>query len=493
MNSNLFLGVFSMSILSGLVIACGTQSNAKGGVSDTSSSDGDSDRHTDSEIGSELDGDTDSDTDSEIDTDTDSDTDGDTDSADGPEPLGTFCPPLSAPTGDIVNVGPEDPAGLREIAASLKTGDTLLFADGTYSLNGTYLWIDTPGVTLRSKSGNPDAVVLDGGYMGSEVVTIAASDVTVAELTIARAYTHGIHVTSSAAGDTVNTLIYRVHVVDSREQAVKINPHDQSGVYVDDGEVACSLIRLTDAGRPNVNPTSGGCYTGGVDAHQARGWVIRDNLIEGFWCDTGLSEHAVHFWCGCRDTLVERNRLVDNARGIGFGLMTDGDARTYGDDPCPAANGGYVGHYGGLIRNNEIFVSSRPLLSSPDGFDCGICLWSACGAAVVHNTVISTGDNFSSIEWRFESSQDELIANNLASHTLRQRDGASATELTNLAQAPLSIFVSLDDGDLHLTSGATDAVDMGTLLEPGICDADIEGNARPNGPLPDLGAFELQD
>ena len=56
-------------------------------------------------------------------------------------------------------------------------------------------------------------------------------------------------------------------------------------------------LLLTDAGRAQVQD----CYTGGIDAHSAWGWVVRDNVFEGFWCDQGLSEHAVHFWVTGRD------------------------------------------------------------------------------------------------------------------------------------------------------------------------------------------------
>lgn len=68
-------------------------------------------------------------------------------------------------------------------------------------------------------------------------------------------------------------------------------------------------MELTDAGRHHVTD----CYTGGVDAHLARGRVIRDNHFEGFWCAAGLSEHAVHFWSAGRDTLA-RARVVAEAR-----------------------------------------------------------------------------------------------------------------------------------------------------------------------------------
>jgi hypothetical protein len=400
------------------------------------------------------------------------------------------CPPLAEPDpgSTIIDVDPSEVGNLTGIVSSAKTGDTIRFASGTYDLDGVYMWISTPGVTLRSASGNRDDVVLDGNYQSTEIITVAASDVTIADLTIREAATHPIHVVSTDSADTINTLIYNVHIVDPREQAIKINP-SQGGYFVDDGEIACSHIELTDTGRPNVQPNPGGCYTGGVDAHQASGWVIRDNVIEGFWCNTGLSEHAVHCWRGCRDTVVERNVLLNNARAVGFGLATSGAARTYSGDPCPGVSG-YVGHYNGIVRNNFIFANDSALLSSPDGFDCGICFWSACGARALHNSIVSTGDNFSSIEWRFSTSAGVEITNNIVTHPLRERDGASATVDGNLESAQLSLFVDGQNGNLHLDPGASAAIDQGVMIADGLSDDDIDGDARDVNP--DIGADEVR-
>jgi hypothetical protein len=400
---------------------------------------------------------------------------------------GHFCLPLDSPSGNVTRVTPDDAAGLREIVASAQTGDTILFESGTYHLNGNYIWIATPGITLRSESGNPEDVILDGNYQTTEIVTVAASDCTIAEITIQRASTHPIHVTSSDGGNTDNTRIYRVHIVDPGEQAIKINSHNSAmQVYADDGEVACSSIVLTDAGRPHVNMSASPCYTGGVDAHQARGWTIRDNQISGFYCQNGLSEHAVHFWRGCRDTVVERNILFNNARGVGFGLATSGDARTYSDHPCNSDGEMYVGHVGGVVQNNFIFASDSGLFASESGFDCGICLWSACDASVLHNTIVSTGEIFSAIEWRFDSTS-ATIANNLATHPLRERDGATATLVGNMENANLAEFADAAGGDLHLTAGAA-AIDAGISSISGLPTADIDGDPRDS--TPDAGADE---
>lgn len=47
----------------------------------------------------------------------------------------------------------------------------------------------------------------------AEGITVAASNVTIADLTIKRARTHAIHVVSSSSADTVNTLIYNARGV----------------------------------------------------------------------------------------------------------------------------------------------------------------------------------------------------------------------------------------------------------------------------------------
>ena len=361
---------------------------------------------------------------------------------------------------------------------------TILIADGIYNLNGVYLRIDEANIALRSASGNREAVILDGNYQTTEIIQIVRSNVIIADITLREAYYHPIHVMSTdAGGDVLNTLIYNVHIIDPGEQAIKINKAGDN-VYPDNGVIACSHIELTDTGRPFIRNN---CYTGGIDAHQARNWHVRDNLIEGFWCDNGLSEHAVHFWRGSRDTLVERNNLIDNARGVGFGLTTSGSGRTYADNVCPAAGNGYVDHFGGTVRNNFISADDTTLFNSQFGFDCGICFWNACGAKAHHNTVASTQAPFSSIEWRFDHTEAEIY-NNLVTHQLRDR-GGEASVSGNLVNQPLSIFVDIATGNLHLNASATNVIDQASVLA-GMND-DFDGHNRPAGAAPDVGADEF--
>ena len=276
-------------------------------------------------------------------------------------------------------------------------GTTILLHDGVYDLDGgdaaSRLVFATPGVTMRSLSGDRDAVVLDGGYQTDELISIVASNVTIADLTVREAYNHPVHV-SGVGAPISGTLLRNLRVVDPGQQAIKINAVGQA--WADFGTIECSAIELTDAGRSHVRDS---CYTGGVDAHSARGWIVRRNRISGFWCAAGLSEHGVHFWSASRDTVVEENVIVDCARGIGFGLGQSGADRQYPDDPYPGV--GYLGHVDGVVRNNFVAASDPDLFASLSGFDAGIAIEQARTVLVAHNTVVSTAPPFSSIEWRW--------------------------------------------------------------------------------------------
>ncbi len=341
---------------------------------------------------------------------------------------------------------------------------TILVADGTYLLNGQYLRIAVSGVTVRSQSGRRERVILDGNYQTTEIFQIVASNTTIADLTLKRALDHPVHVMGGGSGDVVNTLIKNVHIIDPGEQAIKINP---SGAFAaHSGTIQGSLIELTDTGRTFVeNDTSNGypCYTGGIDAHGAEGWTVRDNEIRGFWCSTGLSEHGVHFWSDSSDTLVERNLIVDCDRGIGFGL-------------------GSSGHSGGIIRNNMIFHGVGHRYG-----DVGISLESAAGARVYNNTIFQEHDYQNAIEYRFTASRNLTIVNNLTNRAIVSRDGGSTTLLTaNVTTAVGSWFVDPASGNLHLQGERSGVTGAGSAIA-GLTD-DYDNQTRPPGTGIDIGA-----
>jgi hypothetical protein len=407
----------------------------------------------------------------------------------GGSPAG--CDPLPAPSGAVIEVAPDQADELPGIVRDAEPRTTISLADGTYRMTGAgeasrRIQIVSEGVTLRSASGNPEAVILDGEYVTEEIVTVSASNVTVADITIERAVFHPVHVMGGATADTTGTRLRNLRIVDGGEQFVKINTSGATpNTYADDGVVECSRFELTDAGQPHVVPDPGGCYTGGIDAHQARGWVVRGNVFVGIHCTNGsLAEHAIHFWTASRDTLVEQNTIIDCARGIGFGLGDGGGNspdRAYTDDPYPGV--GYVGHYDGVIRNNVIAVSP-----AFEFFDTGIELEQARGARVLHNTVIHPESAFASVSHRF-SNTVVALENNLV-RTIRARDGSSASGDSNLENAADELFRDVPGHDLHLVSGANAAIDQGVALDD--AGNDIDGAPHDRGE-PDLGAHEFRE
>ena len=408
----------------------------------------------------------------------------------GPSPVdasvlpGEPCAPLAPPAGAVVNVDPSMAAALPALVRDAAPGTTFVLADGTYRMSGDEaarrIRIRAPGITLRAASGDASRVVIDGEYATLETISVEASDVTIADLTITHAVDHGIHVVGTDGGpDITGFRLHRARILDCGEQFLKVNPSGARDSFVDEGVVTCSHFEMTDAGRPYVERASGGCYTGGIDVHSARGWRVAHNRFVGIYCaGEGLAEHAIHFWIGSRDTLVERNVIVDCARGIGFGLVESGPGRSYPDDPYP---GLFVGHYDGVIRNNVI-VADMPY------YDTGIELDQARGTLVVHNSILETDRataRYSSIDTRFANSLT-TVRNNLV-RRLTVRGGTSVAD-HNLENVPLDYFADAAGGDAHLTAAATEAIDRGVVdAQSGL---DLDGEPHDRGTAPDLGADE---
>ncbi len=180
----------------------------------------------------------------------------------------TPCDPLPAATGNTVEIWPAQASILRQSVADAATGTTLLLHDGTYDLgcgdSGCRLVFDTPGVTLRSFSGDREAVILDADYQTNELISIYASDIVIADITLMRAYDHPIHISGPGAPISA-ILIHNVQIIDPGQQAIKINP-DGSGLGVtNNSTIECSYIELTDAGRAQIRDE---CYTGGIDGFE---------------------------------------------------------------------------------------------------------------------------------------------------------------------------------------------------------------------------------
>ena len=402
----------------------------------------------------------------------------------GTTPTSASCGVLPGPEAGepTITVTVAQAADLPSIVAGAAEGTTIFLEPGTYRMSGDEssrrIQVRTDGITIRSSTGVRTDVIIDGEYQTNEIFFIQANDVTIADMTIQRAVDHLIHATGSSAGTIHRTMLHNLALYDAGEQFVKVNS-DGANHYVDEGHLECSVLRMSEAGRSHIETQyGGGCYTGGIDAHGARGWRVALNVFDGIHCENGaLAEHAVHFWSGSRDTLVERNEILNCARGVGFGLVESGVERAYVDDPYPGV--GYIGHYDGLIRNNLIYATG----TAEAYFDTGIELDQARGTAIYHNTV-GTPATFSSIDYRF-SNTDVEIRNNLTTR-ITARDGASGQVDHNLESVSVALFRDAPN-DFRLKPSATSAIDQGVSLnEAGL---DLDGRTH-DVRQPDLGAYE---
>ncbi len=389
----------------------------------------------------------------------------------------------------MVSLTPADVDRLPSIIGQAQPNTTFLLADGLYQMSiptdgPRTILINAAGITVRSASGNAEAVIIDGEYVTREIFALRADDVTLAEITLTRALHHLVHVSPGGSKHVEHTLLYGLRLIDGGEQFVKVNSNGAQ-LWSDAGRVQCSRFLLTDAGRPHIANHTGGCYTGGIDTHGGRDWVVRNNHFEGIYCTNGgLAEHAIHFWRRSRDTLIENNTIVDCARGIGLGLIADGPEhqRTYDDEPYPEITE-YIDHLGGLVRNNVIW-------NAIDWYDTGIGIVNTRGAVVVHNTVVSDADHtslfFSSLDYRFPLTRVD-IQNNLVRRITRRGD-AQGSLLANHEDPPIGFFVDAPAADLHLTVDAVAAIDAG--VPHAQAGHDIDGQQH-NETNPDIGADEF--
>ncbi len=368
-----------------------------------------------------------------------------------------LCPPLELPAGPTITVTNE--ADLRYQAQNAAPGTTILVAPGIYNLQEA-VYVTVNNLTIRGATGDRGDVILDGGGMLTgthiHIIAIFADDVTIADLTLRNGDEHGV----SVQGYDRPTL-YNLHILDTGYQLVKVNPptaRGESALGSEDGLLACSRLEYTT--------TSPEDYTNGISAHDAHRWIVRDNQWLRIRTPNQVPAPTILFWSASSDTLVERNLLVDCYQGIAFGNASHGA----GD------------HTGGIVRNNVIYASLP--------HDSVVEMVHASDWLVAHNTALLL--NPDGVTWgmeaRFSDSSGTFAYNLTNMDIFADRDGASGSELGNVTTAQSSWFANAAGADLHLVAGVTAVIDQAAALAD-VRD-DYDGDSRPYGAAPDIGADE---
>ncbi len=330
---------------------------------------------------------------------------------------------------------------LMATESSTKKGNvTVLIKDGEYKLSKG-LCITGDNVTYASYSGKRDAVILNGDFSASHIFWVMSDNVTIKDMTLGRVNNHAIQIHGELDAD--NTVVKNVRFFDIKEQFIKGSFSQSSVSYSDDCIVEDCFFEFTGNEAFQY-------YTGGIDVHRGKNWIVRNNTFRNIQRISGaLTEGAIHFWSASEGTLVEGNIIINCDRGIMLGF-----------DNSP--------HYNGVVKNNFVQTSR----------DVGIYICTSQNTKVYNNTVFSYPGYSNSIEYRF-STMGTMIINNLTNGAISSRDGGTATLENNISSADRTWFVNADKGDLHLSENASSSVDRGKdLLEVSI---DIDGELRESG------------
>ena len=110
-------------------------------------------------------------------------------------------------------VRPPQSVSVNGAVAAVPDSTYIFLANGTFTGAGnvdvTLGGVNAEGLHIVSLSGDPDSCIIDLQDAGRAFYLHSGEgpDTTIADITIKRAYTHPIHVSSETA-DTLNTLIY---------------------------------------------------------------------------------------------------------------------------------------------------------------------------------------------------------------------------------------------------------------------------------------------
>jgi hypothetical protein len=379
-------------------------------------------------------------------------------------PLALWCAGTGRVDAQTINV---TTAAELQSAVSTVNGlggnRVILLADGTYALSDT-LYVNAPNVTIAGQAGHRASVIIQGDAMSAtanvgSVMRVAGSHFQLHDVTVQKSKFHLIQIVgeANAGSPVIKDCILR----DAYEQMLKVSQDPANPNVTSDGGLVENCVFEYSAG---AGPQY---YIGGIDAHGARNWIVRNNTFRNIISPSGtVAEFAVHFWdAPAANNIVEKNLIVNCDRGIGFGL----DGR---------------GHTGGVIRNNMIYHDANVGQFA----DSAISLIESPNSQVYNNTILMLNSFPWAIEYRFATTRAVLIENNVTNRPIQLRDGATGTVDTNVTNAVASWFVDPARGNLHLASAVPSLIDKGRAIV-GLVD-DFDGRSRPQGAGFDIGAEE---
>lgn len=334
--------------------------------------------------------------------------------------LNPFSNSVYQPPADLKHIYINTISELKNeiIFANKSDGHVILeLNDGIYQLDRT-LDIQADHIVIKSKSGHPENVIIQGGNFKNAgvpvLIKVFSNYFSIDGITLQNAKAHLIQIAGEENADY--PVIRNCILQDSYQQLVKISYDKKSrpGLSADFGLIENSIFQYTDGIGPNY-------YIGGIDLHAGNSWVIRNNIFKDIASPGhSISEHAIHAWTNSYNTIVENNVIEDCDRAIGFGLSNRNEHPSI-----------VYQHRGGIIRHNLITHSRNN-----DHFaDVGIILEDSADTVIEGNRIWLEHDYPNAIEYRFPTTHNVIIKNNITNKSIVGRNGGKASLTNNKTNA----------------------------------------------------------
>lgn len=383
--------------------------------------------------------------------------------------LDKTVPKLPEPEGKVVHVSNVDE--LYEAVDAIEPKTTIVIKEGIYHLNQA-INLFKEGITLRGESDDRSKVVLMGpGFLNegagpTQAINICGGpNITVANLTITEFNIHAISVQGWEDPTPHGLHVYNVAFINNGRQNLKTNGGPIERPAPENCVIEYCYFEQTKAiplGRPD---SKGGDYTGGIDCHKVKNWIIRDNVFVNIHGAKGGADAAIFIWNHSSGTIIERNLAIGCDRGIAAG--NPGNATNF--DKYPEDEKYH--HKEGVISNNFIFV--------PD-IKVGIEAFRAPGLKIYNNTVVSETGVSRAIQYGKDVRGLEIVNNIVAGGILALQDASGQVKQSgNITEVPLDWFENAPKGNLQLSEVGKRSVGTGESIDD--VDDDFFGKARPSG------------
>jgi len=383
------------------------------------------------------------------------------------EPWFPKAPSLPRPRGQTIEVS--NVQELIRAIEQIKPGGTILLADGHYMMPH-YVELKTDNVSLRGASGHRERVVIDGARSrdGELIGITGCSAVTIADLTIQNTRYNGFKINSETNVQRLTIYNCIIHNIWQRGvKGVKVPEKNREVIRPKHCRVQYCLFYNDRPKRLSDDPhdIAGGNYVGGIDLMYAKDWVISDNVFIGIQGRTREGRGAIFIWFDSQDCVIERNIIIDCDAGICLGNPHRADGINTHCLRC-------------AVRNNFITRATEGGIVTVYTQDC----------KVLNNTVHEPDSRLGRLIRLVFDNEGLLIANNLLSGPkIRNESDSKIKTINNLEKDLTAALVNPSQGNLHLTEGATDAINKAQPLSDVTNDIDRESR----GTKPDIGADEL--